>query len=148
MDGSGEEELLVSAGETMGAFLDDWSHDRRFLGYHVNLPATIDLWLLPLLGGSTPRPFLQTRFRKYSMKFSPDSKTVAYVSNGSGDFEVYVSAINNLRSRRRAAETPPRSFSCRYTSRFSREDRRRRVCLHLRLGSPRRQRNTGRAGMR
>ena len=94
VDGSGEEELLVPAGDTLGAFMDDWSHDGRLLGYHVNMPHAIDLWLLPLLGDRRPRPFLKTRFREFGMKFSPDSKTVAYYSNESGAFEVYVAAID------------------------------------------------------
>jgi serine/threonine protein kinase len=93
-DGSGEEELLVPAGDTMGAFTDDWSHNGRLLAYHMDMTDTIDLWLLPLLGDGKPRPFLKTRFREFGMKFSPDSKTVAYVSNDSGAFEVYVAPID------------------------------------------------------
>lgn len=94
VDGSGEEELLVPAGATMGAFTEDWSHDGRLLGYHANMPNSIGLWLLPLPGGGKPRPFLQTRFREYGLKFSPDSNTAAYSSNESGDFEVYVAPID------------------------------------------------------
>jgi eukaryotic-like serine/threonine-protein kinase len=94
LDGSGEEQLLVPAGDTMGAFTEDWSHDGRLLGYHANTPNSIDLWLLDLPGGGKPRPFLQIRFRGYGLKFSPDSKMVAYSSNESGTFEVYVAPID------------------------------------------------------
>jgi Tol biopolymer transport system component len=91
-DGSGEEALLVTAGDTMDAFTEDWSHDGRLLGYHANMPNSIGLWLLPLEGGK-PRPFLRTRFREYGLKFSPDSRMAAYYSDESGDFEVYVAPI-------------------------------------------------------
>ncbi len=93
-DGSGEEQLMVAAGDTLGAFPDDWSRDGRLLSYHVDMTDTVDLWLLPLLGGGKPQPFLRTRFTEIGMKFSPDSKTAAYYSNESGTFEVYVAAID------------------------------------------------------
>jgi Tol biopolymer transport system component/predicted Ser/Thr protein kinase len=93
-DGSGEEKLLVPAGDTLGAFTEDWSHDGRLLGYHANTPNSIGLWLLPLSGGGTPRPFLRTRFREFGLKFSPDSNMVAYSSNETGTFEVYVAPID------------------------------------------------------
>ena len=93
-DGSGEEELLVPAGDTEGVFTDDWSRDGRLLGYHADTNNTDHLWLLPLSGTVNHGHFLKTRFRQFGMKFSPDSKTVAYYSNESGTFEVYVAAID------------------------------------------------------
>jgi Tol biopolymer transport system component/predicted Ser/Thr protein kinase len=93
-DGSGEEELLVPAGDTMGAFTEDWSRDGRLLGYHANMSGSIGFWLLPLTGGGKPRPFLPTMFREFGLKFSPDGNTVAYSSNESGTFEVYAAPID------------------------------------------------------
>jgi serine/threonine protein kinase len=94
VDGTGEEELMVPAGDTMGVFTEDWSHDGRLLGYHANTSDSIGLWLLPLTGGGTPRPFLPARFRQYGLKFSPDSKTVAWSSSETGSFEVYAALID------------------------------------------------------
>ena len=57
------------------------------------MPDSIGFWLLPLTGGK-PRPFLPTRFREFGLKFSPDNKMVAYSSNESGAFEVYIAPID------------------------------------------------------
>ena len=40
--------------------------------------------------GWKPHPFLQTSFAELAAKFSPDGRYVAYVSNESGQMEVYV----------------------------------------------------------
>ena len=44
-------------------------------------------------GDRKPAPFLQTPFAEDSPAFSPDDKWVAYNSNASGRFEVYVRAF-------------------------------------------------------
>ena len=53
-----------------------------------------DLWILPdplgKSGGGTPVPFLRTEFSESHGQFSPDGRWVAYVSDQSGQFEVYV----------------------------------------------------------
>jgi hypothetical protein len=49
-----------------------------------------DIWMLPLDGEGQPRPFLETPFVEGGARFSPDGRWVAYFSNESGDFEVYV----------------------------------------------------------
>lgn len=48
-----------------------------------------DIWLLPMKGGK-PHLFLGTRWHESQLVFSPDGKTVAYVSDASGEYEVYV----------------------------------------------------------
>jgi hypothetical protein len=68
----------------------DWSPDGRFLLYQksANEP---DLWVLPMTGEDRkPRPYLQTEFVELDGRFSPDGRFVAYSSNESGRFEVYV----------------------------------------------------------
>jgi hypothetical protein len=52
-----------------------------------------DLWVLPLSGDRKPTRFLQTAFQEDSPAFSPDDKWVAYNSNASGRFEVYIRAF-------------------------------------------------------
>jgi serine/threonine-protein kinase len=47
------------------------------------------LWLAEPGSGST-RPFLVTSFREYRPRISPDGRWIAYVSDESGGFEVYV----------------------------------------------------------
>jgi hypothetical protein len=49
-----------------------------------------DLWVLPLQGNREPRVVLQTPFDDRTAHLSPDGKWMAYVSDESGRFEVYV----------------------------------------------------------
>jgi len=49
-----------------------------------------DIWILPLQEKAKPEPFLVTPFVEKSPQFSPDGRWLAYVSNESGDFQVYV----------------------------------------------------------
>src|SRR5260370_27216602 len=69
----------------------DWSADGRFLLYHVIDPKTkFDLWLLPLFGDQKPFPFLQTEFNERDGRFSPDGRWIAYASDESSTWQVYV----------------------------------------------------------
>jgi Tol biopolymer transport system component len=88
-NGAGTEELLLKSDEYMAT--NDWSSDGRFLAYASISPKTaIDLWVLPLDGDRKPFPFLQTPFGEGAGKFSPDGHWMAYQSNESGRWEVYV----------------------------------------------------------
>ena len=49
-----------------------------------------DIWLVPLRGGGEPRPWLQTQANEAWAEFSPDGKWMAYGSDASGRYEVYV----------------------------------------------------------
>jgi Tol biopolymer transport system component/predicted Ser/Thr protein kinase len=90
-DGSKEEELLLKSNENKRPL--SWSRDGRFLIYGVSKSITFsnaDLWLLPLQGDHKPQPLLATRFDEDMAKFSPDGRWIAYESNESGRYEVYV----------------------------------------------------------
>jgi eukaryotic-like serine/threonine-protein kinase len=49
-----------------------------------------DLWVLPMQGEPKPQPFLTTPFDEGFARFSPDGRWVAYHSDESGRYEVYV----------------------------------------------------------
>jgi Tol biopolymer transport system component len=70
----------------------DWSKDGRFLLYQENNGPTKqnDLWVLPLNGNREPFPFLQTEFNESFAHFSPDGRWVAYVSDESGQNDIYI----------------------------------------------------------
>ncbi len=51
-----------------------------------------DVWLVDSKGGA-PKPFLVGPADEGGMQFSPDGRYVAYVSNRSGQFEVYVTSF-------------------------------------------------------
>lgn len=70
----------------------DWSQDGRHILYSVTHRTTTarDLWALPLTGDRKPFPVLQTTFDESGAEFSPDGQFVAYTSNESGRYEVYI----------------------------------------------------------
>lgn len=73
------------------AHAESWSHDGRFLLYAVyDAKTNWDIWVLPLEGDKKPVPFLVTEFKEHDARFSPDGHWVAYASNESGQYEVYV----------------------------------------------------------
>jgi hypothetical protein len=52
-----------------------------------------DLWVIPAAGGKAV-PFLRTGFDEEQARFSPDGRSIAYVSDQSGAMEVYVRAFS------------------------------------------------------
>ncbi len=69
----------------------DVSPDERFLLYFSVAPTTAtDIWVLPLKAGEKPFPFLTTSFAEIWGQFSPDGRWIAYQSNESGLWEIYV----------------------------------------------------------
>jgi Tol biopolymer transport system component len=56
----------------------------------TSAPPAIYLMVLPLSGDRTPRPFLRTPFSETGARFSPDGKSVAYVSDVGGTSQIYV----------------------------------------------------------
>jgi dipeptidyl aminopeptidase/acylaminoacyl peptidase len=68
----------------------DWSPDGRFLLYSVQEKAGSDLWALPLTGERKAFAVVQSSFDKIEGQFSPNGQWLAYASNESGRYEVYV----------------------------------------------------------
>jgi hypothetical protein len=91
-NGGGQEEQLTRGPNDKR--LSDWSHDGKFLLYWEQDPKMqSDLWVLPLDGNRKPIQILQTPFIEAKGQFSPDGKWIAYDSNESGNFEVYIRAF-------------------------------------------------------
>jgi eukaryotic-like serine/threonine-protein kinase len=92
-DGAGQEERLLTTGELLGPM--DWSPDGRRLLYRSGLVTqqletrglNRRLWVLPLEGDRTPTPIVS---HVLNAKFSPDGRWIAYDSNETGVWEVYV----------------------------------------------------------
>jgi serine/threonine protein kinase/Tol biopolymer transport system component len=82
-------EVLFESAETK--IPCDWSPDGQHLIYYVPDPKTgTDLWVLPLEGSRVPFVFLQTEANELWGQFSPDGRWLAYQSNETGRFEIYV----------------------------------------------------------
>ncbi len=87
--GSGADELLLESDQTKAP--NDWSPDGRFLLFRIiALQTGFDLWVLPISGDRKPFPFMTTPFEERDGQFSPDGKWIAYQSNESGRFEIYI----------------------------------------------------------
>ncbi len=85
--GAGGDRLLFASAQTKTP--NAWSPDGRFFLFYSTDPETAnDLWILPPTGA--PVAFLKTRFREADGVFSPDGRWVAYTSDQSGRWEVYV----------------------------------------------------------
>jgi hypothetical protein len=85
----GSEELLLSAPQR--TFPMDWSSDGRFLLYDILDPKRgMDVWALPLEGDRKPFEVVQTEFNERLGQFSPDGTWIAYQSDKTGHFEIYV----------------------------------------------------------
>ena len=86
--GGGQEALIESSNSKLPL---DWSHDGRFLLYVEIAPKTgYDLWALPVVGERKPVLVANTPYQERNGQFSSDGRWVAYQSNESGRFEVYV----------------------------------------------------------
>ncbi len=67
------------------------------LAFLHSAPTTAqDVWVLPLDGQQQPRPVLQTPASEIDAQFSPDGRFLAYASNESGRYEVYVRPFPNV----------------------------------------------------
>jgi Tol biopolymer transport system component len=97
-DGTGKPEALLQSSTVQAPW--SLSSDGSRLAYHEMNPATgFDLWTVPIKVSDTgvsagkPEPFLRTPAFETYPAFSPDGKWVAYGSNESGSWEVYVRAF-------------------------------------------------------
>jgi Tol biopolymer transport system component len=88
--GFGEAELLLE-GADVKQVPSDWSPDGKSLLFSTgDLVGKGEVWLLPLTGDRKPVAVAQTGSVSQNARFSPDGRWIAYASNESGDFQVYV----------------------------------------------------------
>jgi serine/threonine-protein kinase len=98
-DGSGASEQLLANGRWN--YPESWSPDGRHLLYRDQDPnVQRDIWLLTRDGESAPRPFFQLPSQEESPEISPDGRWLAYASDMSGRYEVYVSGFPEPGRRR------------------------------------------------
>jgi serine/threonine protein kinase len=77
-----------------------WSPDGKSMVFEQLDPQTNrDLWILPMEGDHTPKPYLRTAFNEQAAVISPDGKWIAYVSDESGRFEIYIDAFPAPRNK-------------------------------------------------
>jgi serine/threonine-protein kinase len=95
-DGTGEVQRLTESKNNQSA--SSWHPSGKFLAFQeVNPQTADDLMILPMEGDESsgwkpgkPTVFLNSPFQEREPMFSPDGRWLAYSSNESGRFEVYV----------------------------------------------------------
>jgi Tol biopolymer transport system component len=101
---AGNEELLLAAAGTNNP--SDWSRDGHFLLVrHTDAGSLPDIWALPIAGDRKPLPVVQTNFQERDAQFSPDGKWIAYQSDESGQFEIYVQRFPEGGGKERTSTT-------------------------------------------
>jgi len=91
-----EELVLATAPGTFAAIASDWSSDGKYLLFDTtDSKFNFDMWALAMTGDRKPFPVVQTTFQEKGAQFSPDGKWIAYESNETGRFEVYLRAFPN-----------------------------------------------------
>ena len=98
-NGSGADELLYrsEAGNQLLAF--GWSADGRdlfFSSYPLAEATAPPLWRLPLSGQRVAAPVMESRARIINASLSPDGRWLAYATDESGVFEIFVQPYPNL----------------------------------------------------
>jgi Tol biopolymer transport system component len=93
-DGTQEEKSIVSGDVDVDEWPNDWSRDGKYILYTRGT----DLWFVrvPELKSSL---FLKVPFVLRNGQFSPDGKWVAYASNESGKWEIYVTSFPEARGK-------------------------------------------------
>ena len=87
-DGSGGLERLTTS--EYANIPMSWSPDGQLLAFtEVNPTTGIDIWVLRMSDRKS-QPFLRTPFNESAPRFSPDGHWLAYISDESGRFEIYV----------------------------------------------------------
>jgi Tol biopolymer transport system component len=97
-DGTGDN-VQVTTGEHHH-YLTDWSRDGRWLAFVEFHPETgADVWIAAVDGKGEARPIVRTPSSEKEAVFSPDSRWLAYVSDESGRYEVYLQPFPGPGSR-------------------------------------------------
>jgi serine/threonine protein kinase/Tol biopolymer transport system component len=97
-DGSGNAQRLTESKSLSPQAAGSWRPDGKVLAFVQTNPGTgNDIMTLPIEGDENsgwkpgePKPFVNTPFTVLEPAFSPDGRWLAYQSNESGSYEVYV----------------------------------------------------------
>jgi dipeptidyl aminopeptidase/acylaminoacyl peptidase len=92
----------AEAGEDLRLVAYDWSPDGSVLLAGEWVPGEdgqYDIWVLPLDTDRAPYPLTETPYSESDPALSPDGRWMAYTSEESGQYEVYVTSFPN-RSRK------------------------------------------------
>jgi Tol biopolymer transport system component len=101
-DGTGAEVRLYGSSEPVRPM--SWSPDGKILAFFKESRSTgDDIWLLSFSGEgeASAREFVSTPFQERQPVFSPDGLWIAYISDESGEFDVYIKPSDGTGQRRK-----------------------------------------------
>ena len=111
LSGSHREEAIMKSSSS-GRYPTDWSSNGQFVLFGSLGPRkNLELWTMSVGGEPKPNVFISSGFGVIQGQFSPDGRWVAYASNESGKWEIYVTALLESGTNWRissAGETEPR----------------------------------------
>jgi Tol biopolymer transport system component/predicted Ser/Thr protein kinase len=106
---TGAEQVVIQRPE-VSLSIADWSGDGRWaLARSTDSTTKSDIWMLPMAPDGSirqdiaPKPYLRTPFNESEGRFSPgpSPRWVAYESDDSGQFEVYIDSFPESHGRKR-----------------------------------------------
>jgi serine/threonine protein kinase len=90
-NGIGDEELLLSGAN----FPSAWSPDGRFIIYQRRgVKTRFDMWVFPMVGDRKEYQLTNSQFDEQTPQFSPDGRWLAYSSDDTGRYEIYVQSFS------------------------------------------------------
>jgi dipeptidyl aminopeptidase/acylaminoacyl peptidase len=95
--GAGPEEELP--GPPSFFVLTDWASNGQLLYSDESGDASADIWMADFKLGSKAAPYIRAPRKQVSGRFSPDSQWVAYASDQSGQFEIYIQRAASNQAR-------------------------------------------------
>jgi len=99
-DGTGAVERLTTTENNQFPFSISPDGKRLVLGEVSSQGSAADVSMLALDGPPQSKPIVQTPFSEYGAQISPDGRWMAYQSNESGQFQIYVRPFPNVDSGR------------------------------------------------
>jgi serine/threonine-protein kinase len=107
-EGTGQPQVLTQSGNPQNP--QSFAPDGKQLAFVEIAPATgADIWTVPVksdasgLRAGKPEVFLQTPFHERGPTFSPDGRWIAYFSNESGNYRVYVDSFPQKGDKRQVS---------------------------------------------
>jgi len=90
-NGSSEEEVLLQR----PGFPASWSPDGRFIIFTWGgVQTRMDIWTVPTFGERKEYPLLTSPFDERTPQVSPNARWLAYSSDETGDYEIYVQSFS------------------------------------------------------
>ena len=92
-DATGSVECLLAR---PNSYATSCTHDEKLLALHElgEHRTGVNIWMLPLEDDAAAEPFLDTDDNEACAVFSPDGRWVAYASNETGQYEIYVRPLD------------------------------------------------------